>query len=306
MEDYTFLLSNGNRIPVMGLGTDDVFFINPPQTVSNPYLNRFLQAYNYRILKPRLDNQMAYKFAKAIKAGYRLIDTSAAYNNEQSIGKAIKLSGIAREKLFITTRCTNKMQYEGKVREGFLRSLEKFKLDYLDLYMFHWPVPGHYLDTWRVMEELYEEGLVKNLGVANCHKHHIEEILNICKIRPALNQVEVHPLFTQKPLIEYCKSEGIQVEAYSPLAQNDGRLRRNRILEEISKKYKKTKVQVIIRWHIDNGVIPVPRSMNVERMISNFDVFDFCLTPDEVERIDGININSRLRYDPDNCDFTLL
>lgn len=306
MEEHTFLLANGNKIPVMGLGTDDVFFINPPKTVSNPYMNRLLQAYNYRILKPRLNNQMSRKFAKAIKAGYRLIDTSAAYNNEQSIGKAIKASGIERSRMFITTRCTNKMQYEGTVREGFLRSLEKFGLEYLDLYMFHWPVPGCYLDTWRVMEELYDEGLVKNLGFANCHKHHIEEILKICKVRPVLNQVEVHPLFTQKPLIEYCKSEGIQVEAYSPLAQNDGRLRRNRILEEISKKYNKTRVQVIIRWHIDNGVIPVPRSMNVERMMRNIDVFDFALTPDDIRRIDSININSRLRYDPDNCDFSLL
>lgn len=306
MEEHTFLLANGNKIPVMGLGTDDVFFINPPKTVSNPYMNRLLQAYNYRILKPRLDNQMSRKFAKAIKAGYRLIDTSAAYNNEQSIGKAIKASGIERSRMFITTRCTNKMQYEGTVREGFLRSLEMFGLEYLDLYMFHWPVPGYFLDTWRVMEELYDEGLVKNLGFANCHKHHIEEILKICKIRPVLNQVEVHPLFTQKPLIEYCKSEGILVEAYSPLAQNDGRLRRNKILEEISKKYNKTRVQVIIRWHIDNGVIPVPRSMNVERMMRNIDVFDFALTSDEIRRIDSININSRLRYDPDNCDFTLL
>lgn len=306
MEDHTFLLSNGNRIPMMGLGTDNVFFISPPKTVANPYLNRLLQAYNHRFLKPRLNNQMACRFAKAIKAGYRLIDTSAAYNNEQSIGKAIKASGVARENLFITTRCTNKMQYNGSVREGFLQSLEKFGLEYIDLYMFHWPVPEHYLDTWRIMEELYEEGLVKNLGFANCHQHHIEEILKICKIRPVLNQVEIHPLFTQKPLIEYCRSEGIQVEAYSPLAQNDGRLRKNKILEEISRKYNKTKIQVIIRWHIDNGVIPVPRSMNVERMISNFNVFDFTLTAEEVAAIDSININSRLRYDPDNCDYTIL
>lgn len=306
MEKHTFLLSNGNRIPMMGLGTDDVFFIKPPKSVSNRYLNRLLQAYNYRILKPRLDNQMADKFAEAIKAGYRLIDTSAAYNNEQSIGKAIKESGVAREEMFITTRCTNKMQYDGTVREGFMRSLEKFGLDYVDLYMFHWPVPGHFLETWREMEKLYEEGLVKNLGFANCHQHHIEEIIKMCRVRPVLNQVEIHPLFTQKPLIEYCKSEGIQVEAYSPLAKNDDRLRRNRIIGALADKYGKTRTQIIIRWHIDNGVIPVPRSMNVNRMISNFDVFDFSLSSEEVASIDAININSRLRYDPDNCDYTLL
>ena len=306
MEDIFFQLSNGNKIPKMGLGTDDVFFINPPKQSSNKYINKVLQIYNYHILKPYLDNKMANKFAQAIKAGYRLIDTSAAYNNEQSIGKAIKQSGVSREDIFLTTRCTNHMQYKRTVRDGFLKSLEKFGVDYIDLYMFHWPVPGHFLETWQEMEKLYEEGLVRNLGMANCHQHHIKEILKSCKILPVLNQIEIHPLFSQKPRIEYCKSEGIQVEAYSPLARHDDRLQRSRIIGTLATKYNKTRAQIIIRWHIENGVIPVPRSMNVNRMISNFNVFDFSLTKEEVESIDRININSRLRYDPDNCDFTLL
>lgn len=306
MDKRYWTLSNGNTIPKIGLGTDDVFFINKPCHSNNSLLNRVLQAYNYHILKPYLDRQMSNRFAKAFKAGYRLIDTSAAYNNEKSIGRAIKRSGIPRDKFFITTRCTNGMQYKNTVREGFLQSLKKFDLDYIDLYMFHWPVPGCFLNTWKVMESLYEEGLVRNLGFANCHQHHIEEILKICKVRPVLNQIEIHPLLTQKPLIDFCKSEGIIVEAYSPLAKNDDRLHRNKVLCSLSEKYGKTRIQIIIRWHIENGVIPVPRSMNVMRMIENYNVFCFSLHPEEVKTIDDININSRLRYDPDNCDFTLL
>ncbi len=299
-------LSNGNKIPAMGLGTDDVLFINKPKRFNNKLIDRFSVAYSKRIKKPYLDRCMSFKFTKAINAGYRLIDTSAAYFNEESIGDAIRRSNIPREQMFVTTRCTNLMQYNNQVREGFLSSLKRFGLDYIDLYMFHWPVTDHFIDTWKVMEDLYDEGLVKNLGFANCHEHHIEKILNICRVKPVLNQVEIHPLFSQKPLINYCKTAGIQVEAYSPLAKNDDRLKNNRILNSLAQKYNKSRTQIIIRWHIDNGVIPVPRSMNLERMIHNLDVFDFVLLPEEIEAIDSININSRLRYDPDNCDFTML
>lgn len=305
-QDNYCLLSNGNKMPKIGLGTDDVFFVNPPRTSSNKLLRKILSIYNYRVKKPLLDKEMSNKFIEAFNSGYRLIDTSAAYNNEYSIGRAVRECNVKREDIFLTTRCTNKAQYEGTVCEEFMQSLKKMGVEYIDLYMFHWPVTNYYLDTWRVMEQLYEEGYVRNLGFANCHKHHIEEILKICKVRPVLNQIEIHPLFTQKPLIEYCKSEGIQVEAYSPLAKNDDRLRRNRVIGKLADKYNKSRTQIIIRWHIENGVIPVPRSMNTNRMIHNLEVFDFCLTPDEIAAIDAININSRLRYDPDNCDFTLL
>ena len=305
MMEY-FKLSNGNSIPVMGLGTDDVLFINKPKRFNNRFIDRVSVAYNNRVKKPYLDYCMSLKFTKAIQSGYRLIDTSAAYFNEESIGAAIKRSGIPRGDMFVTTRCTNKMQFENHVRDGFMASLKRFGLDYIDLYMFHWPVTGHFLDTWRIMEGLYDEGLVKNLGFANCHQHHIEAILDICRVKPVLNQIEIHPLFSQKPLINYCKTVGIQVEAYTPLAKNDDRLKNNRILNSLANKYNKSRTQIIIRWHIDNGVIPVPRSMNLERMIQNINVFDFKLLPEEIEAIDRININSRLRYDPDNCDFTML
>lgn len=293
-------------MPKMGLGTDDVFYLRKLPTSKNRYLSFLFRQYQQRILKPRLENKLAETISQAIRMGYRLIDTSAAYHNEAAIGKGIRKSGVPREDLFITTRVTNWQQTNNKVREGLMQSLKQLGLDYVDLYQFHWPVTGYYLDTWKEIEQLYKEGYVKTIGVANCHQHHLEEIFKICEIPPMVNEVEVHPLFSQKPLIEYCVSKGIRVEAYTPLARNDERLRRNRVLLGLAEKYHKTPLQIILRWHIENGVIPIPRSTNMGRLHQNIDVFDFRLTQEEVESIDRININSRLRYDPDNCDFSLL
>lgn len=301
-----FTLNNGNRIPQMGLGTDDVFFLHKFKSPKNRFLRKISAGYHYIIKGYIWKRQFENSVVEALQLGYRLIDTSAAYFNEKEIGRAIRRSGIPRDQIFVTTRVTNAQQYQGKVREAFFQSLQNLGLEYIDLYMFHWPVTEHYLDTWKEMEKLYQEGYVKNLGFANCHKSHIEEILKICTVRPVINQVEIHPLFTQKPLIDYCKSVGLQVEAYSPIAQNDDRMIRNRTLVSLSKKYQKSIQQIIIRWHIENGVIPIPRSSNSDRLKSNLDVFDFSLTSEEVKEIDKININARKRYDPDNCDFTLL
>ena len=175
--DNFLSLSNGNKMPLMGLGTDDVFFINPPHKGKNIITKKIWSLYNRQIKKPLLDNEMTNKFVSAIKSGYRLIDSSSSYRNEKSIGCAVKKSGVPRDQMFLTTRCTNRAQYDGTIREEFMKSLQEFGTNYIDLYMFHWPVTGHFLDTWKVMEELYEEGLVKNLGFANCHQHHIEDIL---------------------------------------------------------------------------------------------------------------------------------
>lgn len=299
-------LSNNNRIPKMGLGTDSVLFVRKLHTSKSKLMRRAWSFYYRRIMLKVWNRQLSNSIIKAFKMGYRLVDTSAAYLNEEAIGRAIKKSGIPRNEIFIQTRITNKQQYSHSVRESFFASLKKLGVDYVDMYMIHWPVTGVFLDTWREMEKLYKEGYIKNLGVANCHQHHIEDILRICEVRPVLNQVEVHPLFTQKPLIDYCKSEGIQVEAYSPIAQNNDRLRNSKKLKNIASNHGKSLQQVVLRWHIQNGVIPVPRSTNIKRLASNIDVFDFSLTGEEMKIIDAININSRLRYDPDNCDFTEL
>lgn len=242
----------------------------------------------------------------ALVMGYRLIDYSSAYGDGILLQKAIQRSGVKREDLFITTRVSNWAQREGKVREEFMTFLKNMNLEYVDLLQFHWPVTDLYLDTWREMELLYEEGYVKHLGVANCHQHHLEEIFKICKHRPEVGQFEIHPLFTQKPLIQYYKDNGIVVEAYTPIARYDDRLVRLPLLKKLEKKYDKTFVQIILRWHIQNGIIPLVRSMSKEHQLENFCVFDFELSQEDMAAIDAININSRLRYDPDNCDFSIL
>ena len=244
--------------------------------------------------------------ANALNLGFRLIDYSSAYGDGSLLQQAIQKSGVPREKLFITTRVSNYAQREGRVREEFLKFLQNMKLDYVDLLQFHWPVTGLYLDTWREMEKLYEEGYAKHLGVANCHQHHLEEILKICKYRPEVGQFEIHPLFTQKTLIQYYKDNGIVVEAYTPIARYDDRLVRLPLLKKLEKKYNKSFIQIILRWHIQNGVIPLVRSLSKEHQKENFGIFDFELSDEDMKLIDSININSRLRYDPDNCDFSIL
>jgi diketogulonate reductase-like aldo/keto reductase len=244
--------------------------------------------------------------ANALKLGFRLIDYSSAYGDGKLLQKAIRKSGVKREELFITTRISNSAQFEGRVREEFMTFLKNMQLSYVDLLQFHWPVTNLYLDTWREMEKLYEEGLVKHLGVANCHQHHLEEIFKICKYRPEVGQFEIHPLFTQKSLIQYYKDNGIVVEAYTPIARYDDRLVRLPLLRKIEKKYNKTFVQIILRWHVQNGIIPLVRSMSKKHQAENIDIFDFELSQEDMKAIDGININSRLRYDPDNCDFSIL
>lgn len=266
------------------------------------YYYAVINRINYRITCRNYIDAVAH----ALNLGYRLIDYSSAYGNGMLLQKAIAKSCVKREELFITTRVSNRAQRDGRVREEFMTFLNNMQLDYVDLLQFHWPVTGLYLDTWREMEKLYEEGYVKHLGVANCHQHHLEELFKMCKYRPEIGQFEIHPLFTQKPLIEYYKHQGIAVEAYTPIARYDDRLIRLPLLKNLEKKYNKTFVQIILRWHVQNGVIPLVRSMSKKHQIENFDIFDFELEQEDMAAIDAININSRLRYDPDNCDYSIL
>lgn len=256
--------------------------------------------------RPISERQYVNSVANALQIGFRLLDYSSAYGDGNLIGNAIKKSGIDREKLFITTRVSNRAQREKKVKDEFISFLRNTGLEYVDLLQFHWPVTDLYLNTWREMESLKDEGLVKHLGVANCHQHHLEEIFKICKYRPEVGQFEIHPLFTQKPLIQYYNDNGIIVEAYTPIARYDDRLVRLPLLKKLEKKYNKSFIQIILRWHVQNGVIPLVRSMSKEHQLENISIFDFELSAEDMALIDGININSRLRYDPDNCDFSIL
>lgn len=261
---------------------------------------------NKLYLRPVSRKKYVNAVACAFRIGYRLLDYSCAYSSPNLVAEGISKSGVKREDIFITTRISNRAQREGKVREEFLRFLKTMGIEYVDLLQFHWPVTGHYLDTWKEMEKLKDEGYVKYLGVANCHQHHLEEIFKICKYRPEIGQFEIHPLFTQKPLIEYYKQQGIVVEAYTPVARYDDRLVRLPLLRRLGEKYNKNFIQIILRWHVQNGVIPIIRSHDEEHLASNLDIFDFNLEDEDMKAIDAININSRLRYDPDNCDFSIL
>ena len=296
----------GGTIPQIGFGPGGMGY-SPKMKRQRKGLSLFIYKVQNKLYRTRnLKKSYVSSIANALNIGFRLIDYSSAYGDGILLGEAIRKSGISREEIFVTTRVSNKAQFNHKVREEFLKFLHNIGLKYVDLLQFHWPVTDMYLDTWKEMEKLKDEGYVKHLGVANCHQHHLEEIFKICKYRPEVGQFEIHPLFTQKPLIQYYKEQGILVEAYTPIARYDDRLVRLPLLKGLEKKYNKTFVQIILRWHVQNGVIPLVRSLTLKHQQENIDIFDFELDAEEMKAIDGININSRLRYDPDNCDFSIL
>ncbi|HDR6264182.1 TPA: aldo/keto reductase [Bacillus cereus] len=241
----------------------------------------------------------------AIKAGYRSIDTAAIYGNEKAVGEGIRAgieaTGIAREELFITSKVWNADQGYETTIAAYEESLKKLGLDYLDLYLVHWPSEGKYKDTWRALETLYKEKRVRAIGVSNFQIHHLQDVMKDAEIKPMINQVEYHPRLTQKELQAFCKEQGIQMEAWSPLMQ--GQLLDNETLQEIAEKHGKTTAQVILRWDLQNGVITIPKSTKEHRIIANADVFNFELTKEDMEKIDALNQNHRVGPDPDNFDF---
>ncbi|MFJ7729798.1 aldo/keto reductase [Neobacillus sp. NPDC097160] len=241
----------------------------------------------------------------AIKHGYRSIDTAAIYENEESVGQAIlagmKETGVSREDLFITSKVWNAdLGYESTIA-AYETSLKKLGLDYLDLYLIHWPVEGKYKEAWRALETLYKEGKVKAIGVSNFQIHHLEELMKEAEINPMVNQVEYHPRLTQKNLQSFCQKHGIQLEAWSPLMQ--GQLLDNSDLLEIANKYNKSIAQIILRWDLQNGVVTIPKSTKEHRIVENSDVFDFELSKEDMEQIDRLNQDHRVGPDPDNFDF---
>lgn len=300
-------LANGENLPVIGFGPGicnyTSYRIKNKNIMSIPY-----RAYNKLVRRPHVEAKYIKAVASAIKQGFRLIDYSSAYGDGSLVGKGIKASGVSRAELKLTTRVSNQAQFGGRdvIRQEFFRQLKNLDTDYVDILMFHWPVTDCYEATWHAMVELYKEGVVKSLGVANCHVHHLEKLFTLTEERPVINQFEIHPLFTQKDLISYCRDKNIQPEAYTPIARFDDRLVRLPLLHKIADRHNKTVLQIVLRWHVQNGVVPVVRTLNSRHQRENLDIFDFNLNNDEMRKIDSININSRLRYDPDNCDFTIL
>ena len=305
MQMNTIKLSNGIKIPSLGFGPGGCGY-NPHKQKPSYTQRAFDKIMRSINLNTKTEREYVNSIAEAIRLGFRLIDYSESYGDGTLLRKAIAKSGVSREQLFLTTRIKNSSQIRGSVKEDFVAQLKGMGTDYVDLLQFHWPVTDYYLKTWKEMELLQKGGLCKMLGVANCNKHHLEEILSICEIKPVVGQFEVHPLFTQKALIDYYKSQNVQVEAYTPLARHDDRLFDLPLLKNLANKYGKTIAQVILRWNIQNGCIPIVRSFNSKHQKEILDIFDFELSNEEMTSIDSININSRLRYDPDNCDFSIL
>lgn len=246
-------------------------------------------------------NEVEKSVEWALKEGYRSIDTASVYKNEVGVGKAVKESGIPREELFITTKIWNKSQGYDSTLQAFERSLERLDMDYVDLYLIHWPVEGKYKDTWRALEKLYNDGVVKAIGVSNFQIHHIEELIKDGNVKPMVNQVEYHPLLTQKPLLSFCKENQIQLEAWSPFMH--GEIFGNDTIKRIAEKYNKSEAQIILRWDLQNGVVTIPKSVREHRIQENANVFDFELTSEDMQAIDQLNQDKRWGPDPDNFDF---
>lgn len=257
------------------------------------------------VFKVKDGSEAANAVTAAIKNGYRSIDTAFVYKNEEGVGQGIKEglneTGLSRKDLFITSKVWNSDQGYETTLKAYEDSLKRLGLDYLDLYLIHWPVAGKYKDTWRALETLYKEKKVRTIGVSNFHVHHLEDLLKDAEIVPAIDQAEFHPRLAQKDLRQFCKKQGIQFEAWSPLMQ--GGLFDNAILKEIAEKHGKSVAQVIIRWDLQNSVITIPKSIKEHRIIENSNVFDFTLTKEDLEQIDSLNEDSRVGSNPDTFNF---
>lgn len=274
----TFKLSNGVEIPCVGFGT----WQTP-------------------------DGQVASDSVKcAIEAGYRHIDTAAIYGNEKSVGQAITRSGVDRKELFITTKLWNTERGYDTTLKAFEASMQNLETDYVDLYLIHWPaIRGEAekinSDTWRAFEKLYEEGRIKAIGVSNFLQHHLEPLLDTAEIVPMVNQIEYHPGYMQSETVEFCKSQNILIEAWSPLGT--GRLLNNPQLMEIAERYEKSTAQICIKWCLQNGTLPLPKSVTPQRIVENMQVFDFTLSDEDMKFINDMPYIGGSGLHPDKVGF---
>jgi methylglyoxal/glyoxal reductase len=271
-------LNNGIEIPVIGIGT-------------------------FRTLD---GEQVINEVLWALEAGYRLIDTAKLYDNEIGVGGAIKKSGIQRKELFVTTKLGNSDQGYENTLKAIDTSLQKLGLEYVDLYLIHWPTadPDRKIsinkreETWKAMEEIYRSGKAKAIGVCNYTIRHLEEMKTYAHITPAVNQVEFHPFLYQKELLGYCKENNIALQAHSPLAS--GNISDNEIITSIANRLGRSNAQILIRWSLQHGLMPIPKSVQKVRIAENINVFDFELSEDDMAQLNGLNKNLRFRTNPEN------
>ena len=271
----SFRLNNGVEMPYFGLGT---YLADNDQEVIDAVKN-------------------------ALNAGYRHIDTAAAYKNEEGVGKGIRESNIAREEVFLVSKLWNADQGYESTLKAFEESLERLGVDYLDLYLIHWPVAGKYKDTWRAMEKLYREKKIRAIGVSNFLQHHLEDLLETAEVMPMVNQMEFHPYLVQQDLIDFCNSKGIQYESWSPFMHGklfDGK---SEVFSDLTDKYKKSIAQIVLRYNLQKGIVVIPKSVNVDRIKSNADIFDFELSEADISYLDSLDKGERTGPDPDNFDF---
>ena len=273
--DTTMTMNNGVQIPQLGLGV----FQTPDGRATS-------QAVTW-----------------ALQAGYRHIDTAMIYGNEESVGQGIRDSGLKRRDVFLTTKLWNDDIRSGRAKAAFEESLDRLGTDYVDLYLIHWPAQG-WQQAWQDMEELYRQRRVRAIGVCNFQQHHLEELHSISSTKPAVNQIESSPQFVNQELIDYCHGElRIDVEAYSPLGGTGGSVLSDPRLESISRRVGRSPAQVVLRWHIQRGLIVIPKSTHQERIEQNAQVFDFTLDEDDMKAISAMDSGIRAGADPDNFDF---
>ena len=225
----------------------------------------------------------------ALEAGYRHIDTAAIYENEQGVGEGIRSSGVSRDEIFLTTKVWNEAQGYDRTLQALDASLKRLGTDYVDLYLIHWPSPwrGLYLDTWRALVKAREEGLARSIGVSNFEPEHLDRLISETGVTPVLNQIELHPRFQQKRVREANAQRKILTESWSPLGQ--GKMLADPVIGRMASKYQRSPAQVIIRWHLDNGLIVIPKSVTPSRIVENFAVFDFALDAEDMAAIAGLD-----------------
>lgn len=274
IQDCT-VLNNGVRMPWLGLGV---------WQVTNP-------------------KELDFAVKTALKYGYAAIDTADIYGNEKEVGRAIRESGVPREDVFVTTKLWNARQREGfqAVLKAFETSRKRLDMDYVDLYMIHWPIKGKYVESWKALLKLYEQRVVRAIGVCNFNIHHLQDIIRETGVVTAVNQVELHPWLNQQPLVDYCASQGIQVQAYSPLM--NGHLGEVPEIVPIAKKYGRTPAQIVLRWNLQRKIAVIPKSVHEERILENSKIFDFSLSEEDMAAILALNRNQRFLPDPDNVRF---